>query len=142
MVHAKALYRDLPARDKSVTVPPQAAWNVPEEKNPWKETRSWSERELVAILDSGVESNPVIEFDPVEFSSQLMPARRLGAVTARPLEDSNTSRGHHEILTWFDSAPGRPELQVTRGADRPLPQPGQRTTSVAVPSRPDGSDGT
>src|SRR5262249_29640086 len=41
MVHTKGLYRDLPARDKSVSVPADAAWNVPEGKNPWKSSTAF-----------------------------------------------------------------------------------------------------
>jgi len=115
MVHAKALYRDLPARDKQVTVPPECAWNVPEDRNPWKQSRPWSQAELRAIMRAGIESNAIIDFEPVTFSRNLVPARKLAPPEAKPLPDSSTSRGRHEILTWFDTAPTTLRLKVTGG---------------------------
>ncbi|NOX55794.1 MAG: DUF4838 domain-containing protein [Planctomycetes bacterium] len=115
MVHAKALYRDLPARDKQVTVPPECAWNVPEDRNPWKHSRPWSQNELRAIMRAGIEANEIIDFEPVTFSRDLVPVRKLAPPDAKRLPDSSTSRGRHEILTWFEKAPTTLRLKVTGG---------------------------
>ena len=44
MVHTLALWRDLPSRDKSVSVPAGAEWQVEEGKNPWKNSEPFSSR--------------------------------------------------------------------------------------------------
>ena len=115
MVHAKALYRDLPARDKQVMVPEDCAWNVPEDRNPWKDSRTWSADELREMLRAGIAANGTIDFEPLLFSRNLVPARNLAPADAKPLPDSSTSRGRHEILTWFDKAPTTLRLKVTGG---------------------------
>lgn len=58
LVHAKALYRDLPRRDRSVQVPPDAGWRVEEGRNPWKSSEPFAEEEVVAYLREGAERYP------------------------------------------------------------------------------------
>ncbi len=56
MVHAKALYRDVAARDKQVSIPKDAAWNVPEKDNPWKSSEPFSQHELEQFLAKGIKN--------------------------------------------------------------------------------------
>ena len=42
MVHAKAIYRDVDARDKNVSIPEDATWNVAEADNPWKSSEPFT----------------------------------------------------------------------------------------------------
>ena len=50
MVHTKALYKDLDKRDRRVSIPENALWNVPAESNPWKIETPYSEEEIKAFL--------------------------------------------------------------------------------------------
>ncbi len=77
MIHSLALYRDLPNRDKSVKVPEEAKWNVPEGKNPWKNSTPFTETEIQKIIDEGISTNKLIDFTPVSFSMKLVPAAGL-----------------------------------------------------------------
>src|SRR5262249_34095045 len=77
MVHAKALYRDLVNRDRSVSIPKDATWNVPEGKNAWKSSAPFSEEELAGLVIAGIERRKLFDFEPVAFSGDLIPADRL-----------------------------------------------------------------
>src|SRR5262249_23458403 len=115
MVHAKALYRDLAARDKSVSVPKEAAWNVPEGKNPWKSSAPFTPEEGEALLKDGIARHPLFDFTPVAFSDDLRPA------TALKLPDGPTgtfglySRGQRTYFTWVAEAPATLSLRVKGG---------------------------
>ena len=70
MVHSKALYRDVTARDKNVSIPEDATWSVPDAKNPWKSSTPFHADELTAFARDGIERYPLLEldFEPVQFS--------------------------------------------------------------------------
>ena len=55
MVHAKALYKDLakPKRGYAVSIPKGAAWDVPEDTNPWKNSREFTDVELERLVREG-----------------------------------------------------------------------------------------
>jgi hypothetical protein len=53
MVHCVAVYQCI-ERDRSIRIPPEAAWTVPEEKNPWKSSAPWTREELDTILANGI----------------------------------------------------------------------------------------
>lgn len=118
LVHAKALYRDLAARDKSVKLPPEAAWNVPEGKNPWKSSAPFTEAEIASYVAEGVRSHPLAELDfkPVAFSGDLVPA----ATTLKLPEEAQPGefgpgRGTQSFFTYVEKAPADIELQITGG---------------------------
>jgi hypothetical protein len=143
MVHAKALYRDLVGRDKSVALPPEARWDRPEgaapvreaqaaeEKelagvledqpkaptgNPLKDSSPWSRTELDALLAAGVAANPVNAFTPVAYSTDLRPAAAALKLPALPvLVDSQTDRGARVYYTWLEQAPVEFTFRVTGG---------------------------
>ena len=79
MVHTKALYRDLVRRDKTVNIPPDAQWNVPDGENAWKSSEPFGDEELASFLEEARERYPltVLDFKPVEYSGDLIPASRL-----------------------------------------------------------------
>ncbi|MHB0937351.1 MAG: DUF4838 domain-containing protein [Armatimonadota bacterium] len=103
-------------RDKAVTVPAEAAWNVPEGKNPWKSSAPFTEEEIKGILQAGIAANQVSEpgFQTVEFSDELTPASALGLTTPKPGTLSLTGRGTRAYLVWLDK-PGEITLKVTGG---------------------------
>ena len=107
MVHAKALYRDLAARDKSVTVPKEAAWNVPEGKNPWKSSALFTSDELDAILSAGIAKRQLLAFEPVAFSTNLVPASRLKLPDVKDGSMGLYSRGLRTYYTWVEKEPAR-----------------------------------
>lgn len=114
MVHTKGLYRDLPARDKSVTVPAECAWNVPEGRNPWKSSEPFTAQELDGVLSAGISSHPLLAFTPVSFTRDLQPATRL-ALPDQPAGSVGLySRGVRNYYTWIEK-PGTLELTARAG---------------------------
>ncbi|MFH1264356.1 MAG: hypothetical protein ABIK89_01420, partial [Planctomycetota bacterium] len=116
LVHTKALYRDLVGRDKTISIPPGAEWNVPEEKNAWKSSEPFSEEQLTSFLTEGVERYrpTMLAFQPVKYSADLVPAARLKLPEVEPGEQG-PGRGEQTFLTFVEQAPGTIELQITGG---------------------------
>ncbi len=104
-------------RDRSVSLPEGAQWGTPEEEHPWKESTPFAPREIETILSAGIEANQpvVIDFDPVEFSDDLVPATRLAIPTNLPVASLPlTGRGTRTFLTWLEQ-PGPIDLEITGG---------------------------
>ncbi|MCH5376110.1 MAG: DUF4838 domain-containing protein, partial [Planctomycetes bacterium] len=116
MVHSKALYRDLAARDKSVSIPADAAWNVPEERNPWKSSEEFTAAELAQFVRDGIADHPLVElgFEPIAFSEELVPAGPL-RLQHGAAGDFGAGRGEQTFFTWISAVPGTLELRVTGG---------------------------
>ncbi|HPP08082.1 MAG TPA: DUF4838 domain-containing protein [bacterium] len=122
MIHSLALYRDLPGRDKSVKVPDEAKWNVPEGKNIWKDSTPFSEAEIQKILDEGIASNKLVDFKPVSYSMKLVPASKLN-LTDQVLADTPVfgTRGKNTYYIWVGKSPAEIKLRIIGGliyADR------------------------
>ncbi len=116
LVHTKALYRDLVRRDKSVSVPPGAEWNVPEEDNPWKSSQPFDSRQLAAFVAEGIErySLTTLDFTPVEYSDDLVPA---SDVDLPNVDRGELGAGRHEQIfyTFVEQVPMTIELTITGG---------------------------
>ncbi|MCM8816482.1 MAG: DUF4838 domain-containing protein [Candidatus Omnitrophica bacterium] len=116
MIHSLALYRDLPTRDRSVKVPDEAKWNVPEGKNPWKITQPFSEDEIKKIIEDGIANNKLVDFKPVSFSTKLVPATKLNLSQTVPEDTpSFTTRGKNTYYIWVEKAPAEIKLKITGG---------------------------
>lgn len=104
-------------RDRALVVPPEADWQVPEGKNPWKNSTPFSAEEITALLQSGISSNQpvVLDFHAVAFERDLVPATRLALPTNAPVGNLPlTGRGLRKFLMWFESPRTLP-LEVTGG---------------------------
>jgi hypothetical protein len=115
MIHAKSLYRDVPARDKSVRVPPHAAWNVAEGKNAWKSSEPFGDSELDAMLAGAIERRKLLDFEPVAYSEELVPATPLKLASVATGNADLMSRGVRSYFTWVEQAPAEIELQAAAG---------------------------
>jgi hypothetical protein len=118
MVHSYALYRDLAGRDKSVTIPPEAAWQKPEPGNPWKSSVPFSNAELDAFVSDGIAGNETVDFQPIAFEAPLVRADSLGLGGVTNASWTNTSwqsRGSQRLYIWVDAAPTTLVFTVTGG---------------------------
>lgn len=134
MVHSQALWKDLPTRDRSVRVPADAEYRLPEAVpaepalaaapgpgarfNPWKTSEPFTAAELANLLSQGLATNAVLELDfkPVSFSADLVKPVGVDLATARPPAPAKwKGRGKHRIRTWVDQAPDTIRLQVRGG---------------------------
>ena len=116
MIHSLALYRDVEHRDKSVFIPSEAKWNVPESKqNPWKSSAPFTRDELDAMRRDGIANRKLLDFTPVAFSSELVPAAPLKLTSAKPGTMGLYSRAPRNYFTWVESAPATIALKVAAG---------------------------
>jgi len=115
MVHTKALYRDLAARDRSVTIPEEARWSVPESKNPWKSSAPFTNAEIEQYLEAGIARHEPLEldFEPREFSDELVPAAPLRLASV-PAGQAQRGRGLRSWYTFLEQ-PGKISLNITGG---------------------------
>ena len=121
LVHTKALYRDLVRRDKTVTIPENAGWQVPEEKNPWKSSESFSDSEISALLHDGIARHKLVELDfkPVAYSTNLVPAAEaLEFPDTLPAGEFGAGRGEQTFYASIEKTPATLELQITGGLIR------------------------
>jgi hypothetical protein len=123
MIHTMGLYRDLPARDKSVAIPAEAVWSVKEGANPWKSSVPFSAAEIAATVPTGIERRQLLSFTPVAFSDDLVPATPLKLTTRTPGNFGGLSRGTRQYYTWVQQPPGTLKLEVTSGLVYPNQAP-------------------
>jgi hypothetical protein len=114
MLHDKALYRDLARRDKAVHIPTEAQWNVPETKNPWKSSAPFAAAETTALIAAGIKNRPLLDFQPVSFSTHLVPATPLKLPAVKDGSMGLYYRGNNTFLTWLDR-PGTLNLRAKAG---------------------------
>src|SRR5262245_45874840 len=115
MIHTKGLYRDLPNRDKSVTVPTGAAWNAPEKTNPWKAGPELARADFEKFAADGVANRKLLDFTPVRYTDDLVPATPLKLGDAKPGSTGIYSRGTRVYFTWVEKEPATIELKAKGG---------------------------
>lgn len=116
MIHTKALYRDVPHRDRQITVPDNAAWTVPEPKNPWKSSAPFTDAEVSKFLTDGITAHiPVeLDFESKRYSTDLVPAAPLQLPPVK-MGAAATGRGERAFYTWIDNVPSEITLRITGG---------------------------
>ncbi|WP_339908354.1 DUF4838 domain-containing protein [Symmachiella dynata] len=116
LVHAKALYRDVVARDKKVSIPVDATWSVAESKNPWKTSKPFSAEELNSFLREGIEQHQLLnlDFEPITYSEELVPGTSLKLTSAAP-GVATRGRGNRTFYTYIEKAPAKLSLKITGG---------------------------
>lgn len=124
MVHTKGLYRDLVNRDKSVTIPTEARWNVPEPKNPWKSSAAFARTDLDDMVRTGIQQRSLLDFQPVSFGATLVPATPLKLPPVKTGSMGLYYRGANTFYTWLDQ-PGTLKLETKAGVIYTTTGPGQ-----------------
>jgi hypothetical protein len=121
MIYTKGLYRDLVRRDKSVTIPEGAAWDVPEAQNPWKSSEPFTAAELQKMRGEGIARNVLLTWTPVTYSQRLVPLPS-SATTALPDHKAPPpatavfrDRGQRRFHVWINQASATLHLNVTGG---------------------------
>ncbi len=115
MVHTKALYRDLPARDKSVRVPTEAKWDAPEKTNPWKAGPPLTRADFEKFTADGIANRKLLDFAPVSYSADLVPAAPLKLPAAKTGSAGIYSRGVRTYYTWVEKEPATLALTAKGG---------------------------
>lgn len=128
MVHVKALWRDLPARDKSITLPPLGRYSDPDATNPWKSDETHTADEITAFLRDGIANRKLLDFAPVSFGAKLVPAAALKLPDVPRGNAGIYLRGVRDFWTWIDTEPATIHLTGRAG----MIYPDRGTAKVAL----------
>lgn len=116
MVHSYGLARDMPKRDKQVTVPEGCAWDDDKNTNPWKTTTALEEEVLLGFIAEGLEKYKMLSFQPIAYSMDLVPAEDLELQTEQSSGfNAMCTRGETEFYVWVSEAPADISLTVSAG---------------------------
>jgi hypothetical protein len=115
MIHTLALWRDSVNRDKQVKFPEGVDYRVPEPQNPWKSSEPFSAEQIQKLIADGIASNKLLDFSPVQFSDELVPATPLKLSSAKT-GDFKMLRGTQDFYTWVSSTPATIALLASGGA--------------------------
>lgn len=115
MIHTIGLWRDAPARDKTVKLPPDCTWLIPEGKNPWKAGAPFTREEINDFIERGIANRQIADFEPATFSSDLVPTTKLKLTTQKPGDFGSLQRGTGHYWTWIDHAPAEIRVKLTAG---------------------------
>jgi hypothetical protein len=120
LVHAHALLRDLPQRDRSITLPPECRFNAPPAGNPWRSDEPYAAAAGATFRAEAIERYPLVdvEFEPLTFGDDLRPATPLAlpAVAADSIGHLGAASGTQVFQTLVDDGTAGIELQITAAA--------------------------
>jgi hypothetical protein len=115
MVHSLAVWRGLPHYDPAVKLPAGSGYDVPEGKDPLKDSTPVTAKERQDFVDQGIARHRLIDFTPVEYSTDLVPAAPL----ALPVVPAGTVdayfRDRFVFYTWAAKSPAALLLTVKAG---------------------------
>ncbi|MGC3967244.1 MAG: DUF4838 domain-containing protein [Pirellulales bacterium] len=77
MIHTLGLLRDVPKRDRQLVVPAEAHPKTPDERNPWLDPKPFAAEEIARFSTDGIARRKLLDFTPVSFSDDLVPAAPL-----------------------------------------------------------------
>ena len=116
MVSVKALYKVTPREDKSVYLPEEAGEDVPEGKNPWKQSDPFTKAEIAAMVESGVARHSLIDFQAVQYSDALVPSDPLRLPeTPASANPEIVGQDPGAFYVWVTKAPADVRLRVASG---------------------------
>jgi hypothetical protein len=100
MVGVYSFYRDRPSRDRSITVPENARWSVPDAENPWKQDPMPTPAEIEEMVTRGIARHAPYPFTPVDYSNSLVPATPLGLPDVPDSMPDLTTHFPLTVSTW------------------------------------------
>jgi hypothetical protein len=115
MVHVKALWRDLPHRDKSVILPPTAQHNVRDAAHPWQSNEGFTRADITNMIRRGIAERRLLDFEPVAFGMNLVPATPLKLQSAARGGTGLYQRGERDHWIWVEKAPATLTLTAKAG---------------------------
>lgn len=116
MIHSLGLARDLRGRDRTITMPDNARFNVPEGENPWKSSEPFDEKEIASLLKDGIASNVLRDFEAIAFSEDLIPIDALELNDYKPVQSPTISiRGSRKTLYVWADKPGTISFSLNAG---------------------------
>jgi hypothetical protein len=114
MIHTQGLVRDLPNRDRTVTMPPEVK-KINDRGNPWLSDEPFKEAEIAALVKSGIAERKLFDFEPIAFTDEFVPAAPLKLPGVKTGSAGLYSRGVRNFFTWIDRAPSELSLRAAGG---------------------------
>lgn len=116
MIHSLGLARDLPRRDRTITMPEKAQFNVPQGENPWKSSEPFTQQEFASLLNDGMASNLLRDFDVIAFSHDLIPIDALELDHYQPVQGPTIAvrSASKTLYVWADE-PGTISFVLNAG---------------------------
>jgi hypothetical protein len=96
-------------------VPTEAAWGAPDKTNPWKAGSPLTRADYETFIADGIANRKLLDFTPVKYTDDLVPATPLKLPAAKPGSAGLYSRGTRVYYTWVDKAPATIELKAKGG---------------------------
>lgn len=108
------LTREEKEKNAEIPLPPEASDTLPEAKNTWKQDPPYTVAEIEKFISDGIAHNPLLDFQVVSFSDDLVPATPL-ALCSDKAGSLDYVRGPINFYTWIDKAPASIGLQMRAG---------------------------
>jgi hypothetical protein len=115
MVHNYALWRDSRNWNHGALRKTDESWMTPEGKNPLKNSTPYTQQEIDTIIQNGIAANPAIDFQPVAYSTNLVPATSLQLKTPGRIGENGYSRSNYHFYIWVSKAPATLKFTVAAG---------------------------
>jgi hypothetical protein len=115
MVHTKALWRDLPNRDRAIKLPAGATYKDADQTNPWKTDPAYTAEQVAELLSKGIETRKLLDFEPVAFSMKLVPASPLKLKAYSKGKTGPYQRGVRDYWTYLSEESGKVRLSAKAG---------------------------
>ncbi len=114
MIHTKGIWTDLPAYEKTLKVPKAELVNGKVGPHPWKSNEPFSSIDLEKMVADGITTHPLLDFQAVSYSNDLVPVTPLRLPPAsRGGYDS--TRGTMLYYSWVENAPSTFGLEARAG---------------------------
>jgi len=116
MIHTREIHRQLHRYDKRVTCPPEAYYRIPYDRNAWTNDDPVTETEVRDWLKTGIETNPLLDFETKTYSLDLVPAAKaLGLKTEYRGNFGGGAQTKQVYYTWVEKAPRQLKFTMTAG---------------------------
>jgi hypothetical protein len=115
MVHTLAVWRGLPYYDPTIKLPPHVGYDLSEDKDPWKEKTPVGPDEIANFRTGGIARNPLADFTPVTFSTDLVPVAPLRLPNVPTGNPGLYFRDRSAFYTWAADPPAELSLVVKAG---------------------------
>jgi hypothetical protein len=96
-------------------MPVDCAYTIPEGKNPWKSSTPFVPEELASMVSNGIATRKLLDFEPVAFSDNLVPATPLNLPEVTNGNAGIYCRGVRNEFTWVDQPPATISLKGKAG---------------------------
>ncbi len=115
MVHAKAVFEERRRHETTAHMPEGSEWRAPAAKSAWKKEEPFTRGEMEGFVRSGITTRKLLDFTPVSFSSDLIPATKLALAEVTGGQYDRHLHRSRTFFTWIEHAPATLNFSATTG---------------------------